>query len=346
MIEAIKKTYGLSVRVLVCELGVSYATLMRWKRRLSRGLAPVGKPGPKKVRPFDLGELKARIRELEHGSRRSRGTGRLRGAFADAISRRELDRMIAAVRRDVNRKRSAQTCQVSWLRPNLAWAMDDCRCSGTGDGNRLYLHNLSDLCSRYKFRPLASAQLACGEEVAGHLDHLFSRFGPPLFCKRDNGGNLNHVAVDDILAEALVVPINSPAYTAPYNGAIEHTQGEFKRYLDRHCWKADGRGGVAVLAETAAHDLNHRPRRSLQGRNACHVYFGEQQLRYPKRQRQDVYRWIRDLAIAISRGVGKDWIMPAAWRVAAKQWLLKNRMIRIRKAGKVLPDFSLNLCHN
>ena len=75
MIEAIKKTYGLSVRVLVCELGVSYATLMRWKRRLSRGLAPVGKPGPKKVRPFDLGELKARIRELEHGRRRSRGTG-------------------------------------------------------------------------------------------------------------------------------------------------------------------------------------------------------------------------------------------------------------------------------
>ena len=101
-----------------------------------------------------------------------------------------------------------------------------------------------------------------------------------------------------------------------------------------------------MLAETAAHDLNHRPRRSLEGRNACHVYFGEQQLRYPKRQRQDVYRWIRDLAIAISRGVGKDWIMPAAWRVAAKQWLLKNRMIRIRKAGKVLPDFSLNLCHN
>ena len=37
MIEAIKKTYGLSVRVLVCELGISYATLMRWKRRLSRG---------------------------------------------------------------------------------------------------------------------------------------------------------------------------------------------------------------------------------------------------------------------------------------------------------------------
>jgi transposase-like protein len=346
MIEAMKKSYGLSVSRLARELGISYATLMRWKRRLSQGLDPVGKPGPKRVRPLDLAELTGRIRELEHGRRRSRGTGRLKGAFAGAISRRELERMIAAMRRETNHKRSAQTCRVSWLWPNLAWAMDDCQCPGTADRGRLYLHNLSDLCSRYKFRPLASAELACGEEVAGHLDNLFSRFGPPLFCKRDNGGNLNHAAVDDVLAEALVVPINSPANTAPYNGAIEHTQGEFKRYLGRHRWKADSPSGFAVLAQTAAHDLNHRSRRSLKGRNACHVYFGEQRLRYPKRQRQDVYRWIRDLAITISRGAGKDRIMPAAWRQAAKQWLLKNGMIRIRKAGKVLPDFSLNLCHN
>jgi transposase-like protein len=310
MIEAMKKSYGLSVSRLARELGISYATLMRWKRRLSQGLDPVGKPGPKRVRPLDLAELTGRIRELEHGRRRSRGTGRLKGAFAGAISRRELERMIAAMRRETNHKRSAQTCRVSWLWPNLAWAMDDCQCPGTADRGRLYLHSLSDLCSRYKFRPLASAELACGEEVAGHLDNLFSRFGPPLFCKRDNGGNLNHAAVDDVLAEALVVPINSPANTAPYNGAIEHTQGEFKRYLGRHRWKADSPSGFAVLAETAAHDLNHRSRRSLKGRNACHVYFGEQRLRYPKRQRQDVYRWIRDLAITISRGAGKDRIIP------------------------------------
>ena len=346
MIEAMKKRYGLSIRIIVRELGIGYATLMRWKRRLARGQAPVEKPGPKKVRPLDLGELKAQIRDIEHGHRRSRGTGRLKGAFGDAISRRELERMIADVRREANRKRSAQTCQISWLRPNLAWAMDDCQCTEIVDGRRLYLHNLSDLCSRYKFRPLAATQLACGEEVAGHLDHLFSQFGAPLFCKRDNGGNLNHAAVDDILSEALVVPINSPAYTAPYNGAIEHTQGEFKRYLRDWGWKAESCRGAAVLAETAAHDLNHRSRRSLEGRNACYVYFGEQRLRYPKRKRQDVYRWIRDLAITISQEAGKDWIVPAAWREAATQWLLKNGMITIRKAGKVLPDFSSELCHN
>jgi hypothetical protein len=65
-----------------------------------------------------------------------------------------------------------------------------------------------------------------------------------------------------------------------------------------------------------------------------------------KRQRRGIYCWIRDLAIAISQGSGKDRILPAAWQEAAKQWLLKNRMIRIRKAGKVLPNFPLDLCHN
>ena len=188
--------------------------------------------------------------------------------------------------------------------------------------------------------------MPCGEEVAGHLSHLFSRFGPPLFCKRDNGENLNHMAVDEVLADALVVPINNPVNTASYNGAIEHTQGEFKTYLRRWDWKADTGPDHELLAETAAHDLNHRPRRCLAGKNACRVYFGGQRLHYPKRQRQNVYQWIRDLAAEISIGAGKDTIFPAAWRAAAKKWLVKNGMIRIQMAGKVLPDFPSGLCHN
>ena len=47
----------------------------------------------------------------------------------------------------------------------------------------------------------------------------------------NNGGNLNHMAVDEVLTNAVVVPINNQANTAPYNGAIENTQVEFKIYL-------------------------------------------------------------------------------------------------------------------
>ena len=70
-----------------------------------------------------------------------------------------------------------------------------------------------------------------GEEIAGYLSDKFSRFGPPLLLKRDNGGNMNHSAVNDVLAEFFILPLNSPAYYAPYNGAIEESQREMKRCL-------------------------------------------------------------------------------------------------------------------
>ena len=261
MIADLKKRYSLSNSSVARHLGLSYATLMRWKRRLSSGEPAVQKPGPKKVRPFDLGQLRQRINDLDHGCKRSRGTGRLYGACSGAISRRELNRMIRIVRKENNRQRADRRYHITWLRPNLAWAMDDCQRSKVVGKETLHLHNLSDLCSRYKFNPLASTEIPCGEEVAGHLSHLFSRFGAPLFCKRDNGGNLNHGMVNEVLEQALVIPINSPPYRAPYNGAIEHTQGEFKNYLHRWEWKANTIKGFGLLAETAAQALNHIPRR-------------------------------------------------------------------------------------
>jgi hypothetical protein len=340
MIAEMKKSCALSNSSIAREFGLSYTTLMRWKRRLAAGRPAVEKPGPKKIRPLNLGQLKQEIRDLQHGKKRSRGTGCVYGAFSGAISRRDLNQMIRNVRCEKNRQKAARRYRVTWLKPNLAWAMDDCRKTSVITGGDLHLHNLSDLCSRYKFHPLASSSLPCGEEVAGHLSHLFSRFGAPLFCKRDNGGNLNHGAVNDILEEAYVIPINSPPYTAPYNGAVEHTQGEFKDYLRRWHWKANTIDEFSLLAETAAHELNHQPRRSLNGRTACCVYFGSNRMRWDKRRRKSVYDWIHDLAAEISIRTGDKKISAAAWRVAAKQWLVKNGLIKIQKAGNVLPHFS------
>ena len=346
MIADLKKKYSLSNIGLAHQFGLSYSTLMRWKRRLTTGQPAVEKPGPKKVRPLNLGQLRQKIRDLNHGEKRSRGVGRLYGAFNGAVSRRDLNRMISNVRNENNRQRAARRYHITWLKTNLAWAMDGCQKAGAVVEGKLHLHNLSDLCSRYKLHPLASAALPCGEEVAGHLSHLFSKFGAPLFCKRDNGGNLNHLAVNDVLEQAYVIPINSPPYTAPYNGAIEHTQGEFKDYLRRWEWKANTIGEFGLLAETAAHVLNHRPRRCLNGQTACRVYFGNNRMRYDKRRRKSIYNWIRDLAAEISLRAGKKTISSAAWRMAAKQWLVKNGLIKIQMAGKVLPNFSSKLCHN
>ena len=53
----------------------------------------------------------------------------------------------------------------------------------------------------------------------------------PCFLKRDNGGNLNHRAVNEVLSEFFVLPLNSPTYYAPYNGAIEESQRGLKACL-------------------------------------------------------------------------------------------------------------------
>ena len=55
-----------------------------------------------------------------------------------------------------------------------------------------------------------------------------------------------------------------------------------------------------LLAETAAHELNHMPRRCLKGRTACRVYFGNDRMRYPKRQREVDLQLDHDLAAEIS----------------------------------------------
>ena len=346
MIDEMKQKFSISYAAAARQMGLSLATLMRWKRRLAGGRVAAEKRGPKKVVPLDLDALNKDIVDLDHGRRRSRGTGRLYGTWRGQISRRDLDALVREVRNETNRRRAAETSRVSWLRPNLAWAMDDCaRAAVVGDG-KLHLHNISDLSSRYKLPPIAGGHPACSEEVAGHLAHLFERFYPPLFCKRDNGGNLNHTAVNEVLPEALVIPINNPVYTAPYNSAIEHTQGEFKDYIERGQWKAGTVERMALLSETAAHDLNHQPRRCLQGRTACRVYFGDRRLRYTRRQRKKVYHWIRDLATEISVQASKPRITRTACRVAARQGLVRNGLITIRMAGNVLPNFSWKLCQN
>jgi hypothetical protein len=117
-------------------------------------------------------------------------------------------------------------------------------------------------------------------------------------------------------------------------------------YLSRWTDKANTVEEFALLADTAAHDQNHKVRRALSGKTACQSYFNENRMRYSKRQRKGAYRWIRDLVIDISLKAGKNAIGSLAWRIAAKNWLVENKLITIVKDGKVLPYFSSNLCHD
>jgi hypothetical protein len=345
-IEGIKERFGLPYKVVLAEARIGYASFMRWRRRIIRGEPPLKPPGPQKVMPLNLRQLKRDIDRLPHGRKRTRQAGAMAKAHGEVISRRELGKWIGIARKEKRQGERAAQCRVVWHRPDLVWAMDGCRFRHRDAGETLHVHNVQDLCSRYKFPPLATGSEPCGEEVAGHLACQFTRFGPPLFCKRDNGGIVNHLAVEALLEETLVIPINSPVYTAPYNGAIEHSQGELKGYLGLWRDKAATACELARLAETAAHDLNHRCRRSLDGRTSCQAYFGGRRVRYGKRERRSIYDWIQDLAIRISEGLGKTVIDATAWRIAAKVWMVKQNLVTILRPGKVSPNLSPILCHN
>ena len=73
-------------------------------------------------------------------------------------------------------------------------------------GAKASLNQMQDLASRYKFNPM-TGDTPCGEEISGYLVSTFNSFGAPLFLKRDNGGNLNHSAVNDVLADYFVMPV-------------------------------------------------------------------------------------------------------------------------------------------
>ena len=229
IITDIKGKTGMPYALICRAIRIPLSTLGRWRRRKKENRPLLNRPGPKKVEPFDSSLLDAEIRLLNHGAKRSEGTTNLYRRYQETLSRRDLSRMVEQVRREVAADHRNHLRRIEWLVPGVVWAMDVTEYE-VGGADKIHLHNMQDLGSRYKFPPL-SGECPVGEEVAGYLSEKFGRFGPPLFLKRDNGGNLNHGAVNEVLSEFFVLPLNSPTYYAPYNGAIEESQRELKACL-------------------------------------------------------------------------------------------------------------------
>jgi hypothetical protein len=296
----------------------------------------VRQPGPPKVTPPDYDRLGQDIAHLSHGQTRTQGTGALYARYAPSVSRRELKSMVAVARQDINATHRQNLRRIRWNVPNVAWSMDPCEYK-QHDAAKVYLNQMQDLASRYKFSPLAG-NVPCGEEIAGHLAVTFRRFGAPLFLKRDNGSNLNHAAVNDVLADHFVLPVNSPVHYPPYNGAIEEAQAELKNGLAaklvyKHCCPREHLEAYAGVVE---HDLNHQPRPSLNGRNSCQVYFTGKRT-FSRWERRDAYVWITNAQkdMLCCNGVQPQ----AAWRIAVEAWLRMKGFITITINGKVSPNF-------
>jgi len=344
IITDIKGKTGMPYALIGRAMRIPLSTLGRWRRRQKENHPLLNRPGPKKVEPFDPSLLDAEIRVLKHGAKRSEGTTDLYRRYQETLSRRDLSRMVEQVRRDVAADHRNHLRRIDWRVPGVVWAMDVTEYEVEGVG-KIHLHNTQDLGSRYKFSPL-SGECPVGEEIAGYLSEKFSRFGPPLFLKRDNGGNLNHGAVNEVLSEFFVLPLNSPTYYAPYNGAIEESQRELKGCLREKLIPGlplSANHPVAVYAEVTAHDLNHRLRPCLNGKTSCQVFFSlAEKPIFSKLERRKIYDMVLarvENILASMNQFGKS-AREVAWRIAVEFWLQSKGFIKVHIPKKVLPNFT------
>ena len=303
------------------------SSVYRWDRRAKRGEALVNKPGPAPVKPLDIEGFREQLDQLDHRRKKSFGSGQLHRDFAGQLSRRDIDRAILEGRREHLRQQQASRHRITWLLPNTAWAIDDTQF----DSDKRWIQTIRDLHSRYTFEPL-TGDLPHGEAIAQHLEKLFRRHGAPLILKRDNGSNLNHTKVNEVLARWGVIPLNSPPACPRYTGAIENAQQDWDRFL---CETPDcDPQTFALQCAKAALDLNHNPRGVLKSRIPCTVYH-QKKLTLNRRQRQKAFEQIR--AKTLELNVKEDQPTDQAYRNAAQYWLHANHLITIRSNSNCYP---------
>jgi transposase InsO family protein len=344
-IEEMREKTGMSYRDLCGALRVPWSSFNRWRQRIQKAAVLIKPPGPKKVEPFDPAALAADVLSLGHRCKRSQGADSLYGRYRQMVSRRELSRMVWQVRHDLWASQRKNLRRIEWLVPGVVWSMDATEYDRQeGSAGKIHLHSMQDLGSRYKFPPMAGGY-PVGEEIAGYLADKMYRYRPPLFLKRDNGGNMNHRAVNEVLSELFILPLNSPAYYAPYNGAIEESQGELKRCLRDRLGSvlSCSREQIEPYAEAAVHDLNHRLRDCLGGKTSCQVFFHFQdQPIFTKRERRDIYECLMERAerILLKMGQFGSAVKESAWRIAVESWLRSKGYIKVKTDRKVSPNLN------
>jgi hypothetical protein len=342
MIEDCQQRCALSDRRLCAAIGLSAVRLGRWRARIRQGRAPVSSGGPHKDEPLLLHELLDALGQLRHRARRTHGTGALYARFRRCISRRDLSAFVRQERTALLRRQREHWRHVFWTQVGVAWSIDGVQWPRDGRGRHLWLHPVQELCSRYRFTPLISVG-EDGVAIARHLATLFAAHGAPLFLKRDNGGALNHAAVDAVLEAHHVLPLNSPVRYPRYNGAIENGIGETRRRLGwlhyaPACWDP---AVLATFIQAAYLEMNYRPRRCLHGRSAADIFHQSGHRRFSSAQRRAALRWIVTCACAMlnHRRSRERRSISAAWRHAAESWLRCQGLITVATTKNVSPNY-------
>jgi transposase InsO family protein len=338
MARQYKENFRVDIATAARICGISYQSFWRYNRRLEAGEKPLEVVGRKPLPPIDHQEVRRDIEKLKHCNKRSLGSGEVLEKYDGIISRKKLEQMIAEVRRELKKGRRNNMFRIEWNCPHMVWSMDDFMYEYKGI--TFYVHQVQDLSSKYKFEPLVSAQPLKGEEIAGNLRKLFKKYGAPLIMKRDNGSNLNHFSVIEVLQESKVIPLNNPAYYPQFNGAMERAQGEVKEELDNLIWEFENPDTFPFAVRQAVHNMNHILRPTLENECSCFQWQLYADVSFTMIYRTQVYQEINKLALEIADNIQyseKELLVSKSWRKAVEAWLQTNGHITIRRNGKVLP---------
>jgi hypothetical protein len=320
----------------VCHGLIPCATVLRWRARAKAGEPLIEPAGPKKSTPLDTEALKDRIRELQHGRRRTAGTTALWEELKDEVSRRRFQEMVAEERRN----RLNDMKRIQWLKPGTAWSLDTTEYGP----DKTKITPLRDLASKYQVPTPLVAPQENGEQIAVYLDRMFRKEGPPMFLKRDLGSPLNCQALDQVLERHWVLPLNSPPAWPKYNGSMERSMRDLKQALDaRRMDCLMKRTPFVLQVELVTHHLNHRRLRSIGGLTPCQFYHDpRRRLRLHAATRERIFREVFDQYWQYVQCMSERTRhhLTAAWRLIVESWLRRQGWITVRQNNQ--PNVSTN----
>lgn len=321
----------------LCRGLIPFSTVLRWKARARAGAVLLEKAGPKKRPLLEGTMLRRQIQQLSHGPRRSSGSAKLYEHWSALISRREFQEMLAQERRH----RLEDMKRITWHRPGVAWSLD------TTEYGSMKISPLRDLASKYQIPTPLVQPTEDGERIAAYLDRIFRQEGAPLFLKRDLGSPLNCLAVDTVLEQYLVLPLNSPPGYPRYNGSAERGMQDLQKALDaQHARALAPDLPLAVELELATHQLNHQRRRVLGGLTPCQVYHDpERRLRLHGAVRRRIFREVLEQFWQIAHAMPERnrHSLNAAWRLLVGDWLRRQHWISVRDNRQ--PNVSTHSSH-
>ena len=338
LVREMKSEHSVPYATGVAMAAVSYPTFMRWNGRYESGAELVSAPGPKKIERLELDALRNDVFRLGFGPKRTSGTGKLYRKYHRQISRRNMSGIIEEARLEVMDEKREAMRRITWNTPRAVWGMDVTEAAV--NGGKVFVNLLQDMSSKYKLHSISDYEVPCGEDVAGQLELAFKKNGPPLFLKRDNGGNLNHAAVRDVLERHMVIPFNSPPYYPKFNGSVENANCEMKKeesfalVMELEAYKGNE---LSLYTENVLNCLNHKKRGVLGEKCSCLVFFGSEKLNVTRRDRKEIYDWIIEQKLEIREKLGDGIEDDKATRLAIETWLLMNGHITVARNGEVLP---------